>query len=102
MFNISRETMEVINFKTAYSIGDKVYVVHGDEIKLGCVVGVTFRGDGYEYDIEIGVSYSSQKLEVRRKEITVLPTLERAIEFAVNLYRDKLCDEWNINANRDG
>lgn len=93
--------MEVINFKTKYSIGDKVYIVH-DDIKLGRVVGVTFRGDGYEYDIEIGVSYSSQKLEVRRKETTVLPTLERAIEFAVNLYRDKLCDEWNINANGDG
>ena len=94
--------MEVINFKTKYSIGDKVYVVHGDEIKLGRVVGVIFRDDGYEYVIEIGVSYSSQELEVCRKETCILPTLERAIEFAVNLYRDKLCDEWNINANGDG
>ena len=41
--------MEVINFKTAYSVHDKVYILVGGEIRLGKIAAIAFCGDGYAY-----------------------------------------------------
>lgn len=95
--------MEVINFKTAYSVHDKVYILVGGEIRLGKIASIAFCGDGYAYDVETGASYSkSAKTTSRRKESEIRSTLEDAINYAVETYRKSLCDEWGFDVQDDG
>lgn len=76
--------MEVINFKTAYSVHDKVYILVGGEIRLGKIAAIAFCGDGYAYDVETCAAYSKTATTTsRRKESEIRITLEDAINYAV-------------------
>jgi hypothetical protein len=89
--------MEVINFKTAYSVHDKVYILVGGEIRLGKIAAIAFCGDGYAYDVETSAAYSKTATTTsRRKESEIRITLEDAINYAVETYRKSLCDDWGL------
>lgn len=94
--------MEVINFKTAYSVHDKVYILVGGEIRLGKIAAISFCGDGYAYDVETGASYSITATTLRRKESEIRITIEDAINYAVETYRKSLCDDWGFDVQDDG
>lgn len=95
--------MEVINFKTAYSVHDKAYILVGGEIRLGKITAIVFCGDGYAYDVETGAAYSRTATTTsRRKESEIRITLEDAINYAVETYRKSLCDDWGFDVQDDG
>lgn len=90
--------MEVINFKTAHSIHDQVYILVGGEVRLGRITAIAFCGDGYAYDVETGASYSKTlKTTSRRKESEIRTSLDDAINYAVDLYRKGLYDNWGFD-----
>ena len=95
--------MEVINFKTAYSVHDKVYILVGGEIRLGKIAAIAFCGDGYAYDVETCAAYSKTAATTsRRKESEIRTTLEDAINYAIETYRKSLCDDWGFDVQDDG
>lgn len=95
--------MEAINFKTAYSVHDKVYILVGGEIRLGKIAAIAFCGDGYAYDVETGASYSKTATTTsRRKENEICTSLEDAINYAVETYRKGLWDDWGFDVQDDG
>ena len=103
--NLAKYTkeMEVINFKTAYSVHDKVYILVGGEIRLGKIAAIAFCGDGYAYDVETSAAYSKTATTTsRRKESEIRVTLEDAINYAVETYRKSLCDDWGFDVQDDG
>ena len=90
--------MEVINFKTAHSIHDQVYILVGGEVRLGRITAIAFCGDGYAYDVETGAAYSkTAKTTSRRKESEIRTSLDDAINYAVDLYRKGLYGDWGFD-----
>lgn len=94
--------MEVINFKTQYSIYDRVYIVDDGNVCFGKITAVVFRGDGYLYDIEIGKGDPPLVTTVRRKEGEIFITLETAVNFAVEEYRQRVWNDWGYEVRADG
>ena len=88
--------MEIINFKTKHSIGDKCYVIIGGEIKMATIVAVVFTADGYGYDVKLS-PFVSRETIVRRNDGQIYLTIADAIEGAVEIYRNGLCNDW-LNA----
>lgn len=95
--------MEVINFKTAYSVHDQVYILVGGKIRFGRITAVAFCGDGYAYDVETGASYSlTAKTTSRYKESEIRTSLDDAINYAVEVYRKGLYGDWGFDVQDDG
>lgn len=92
-----------VNFKTAHSVSDQVYILVGGEVRLGRIIAIVVCDDGYAYDVETGASYSkTAKTTSRRKESEIRVTLEDAINYAVETYRKSLCDDWGFDVQDDG
>lgn len=94
--------MEVINFRTKYSITDWVYILYEGNVELGKITAVVFKGDGYAYDVEIGFGLRTHKMIVRREEGDICENLDIAINFAVETYRQRIWDDWGYEISADG
>ena len=92
MFNFSRETMEVINFKTVHEINQTVFVVKDGEIKTATITGVLFTDFPYQYkliDAESNVLF--------RDEDNVFDTVEKAIKDLVLRYTERLAAQYDAD-----
>lgn len=94
--------MEVINFKTSYSVHDQVYINVGGKIRLGRITAIAFCGDGYAYDVETRGEYSNTKTTLRRDESEIRTSLDDAINYAVEVYRKGLYCDWGFDVQDDG
>ena len=92
MFNFSRETMEVINFKTVHEINQTVFVVEDERIKTATITGVLFTDFPYQYkliDAESNVLF--------RDEDNVFDTVENAIKDLVLRYTERLAAQYDAD-----
>lgn len=92
MFNFSRETMEVINFKTVHEINQTVFVVEDERIKTATITGVLFTDFPYQYkliDAESNVLF--------KDEDNVFDTVEKAIKNLVLRYTEWLAEQYDAD-----
>ena len=92
MFNFSRETMEVINFKTVHEINQTVFVVEGERIKTATITGVLFTDFPYQYKL---IDAGSNVLF--RDEDNVFDTVEKAIKDLVLRYTEWLAEQYKAD-----
>lgn len=92
MFNFSRETMEVINFKTVHEINQTVFVVEDERIKTATITGVLFTDLPYQYKL-----IDAESKVLFRDEDNVFDTVEKAIKDLVLRYTEWLAEQYDAD-----